>query len=503
MVKQDDRYNATVGSDREFDSWSWRQIMAAITGGAAMTEARREAVNDVSKPHTLVEAAQAFHEVALLLTAVQGTIRQNTKILAGDGGLWRGALADSFRGAMEMMDKKLQTHVDQIRDNPSRTRPVPEGLLDAAVKLDTAIAKVKAIDNHYAGAARSAGASVHDGLVHVSEKPEVVDMMTRDMKRVIKELAAGYELRHSVLKPAPVTNFNPMGGGPGGGAGLPVGVDGLPTGGPGLSGMGGGGSGSGLPPGVTAFRPEGSAFDSWTVPDTTPSAGSSAGITPWDGKSGMPAVGSAADLGLPSNTDANTRLQGLPAGGLTVGGAPMGQPSLPTGPGVTPWPGTGVNPSGVGGLNPVGVTPFVPGAGLTGAGGGGKIGGFSGTGAGGGGKIGGFSGTGGGGGGTGVGKFGGLGAATGTQGAGGAGQFPSRQGVGAAPGMPGPGSVGPGRGQGGYPMPMGGMGGGMPGAGGAPGGQERQRSTWLVEDDDVWSSDRRTAPGVVGGRTEE
>lgn len=484
MVKQDDKYHATIGSDRDFDSWSWRQIMAAITGGADMTEAQREIVNDVSKPHTLVEAAQAFHEVALLLAAVQGTIRQNTRILAGDGGLWQGPLADAFRGAMEMMDKKLQTHIDQIRDNPSRTRPVPEGLLAAAVKLDTAIAKVKAIDHYYASVARAAGASVHDGLVHISEKPELVDMMTRDMKRVIKELAADYEFRHSALKPVPVTNFNPMGGGPGDGAGgLPVGFDGSPTVGSGLPGLGGGGSGSGLPPGVTAFRPEGSAFDSWTVPDAVPGAGSSAGITPWDGKSGMPAVGSPADLGLGPGPDANTRLQGLPAGGLTPGGAPLGQPSQPVGPGVTPWPGTGVNPSGVGGLHPAGVAPFVPG-GFTGTGGGGKIGGFSG-----------------GGGGTGAGKFGGLGAASGAQGTGGAGQL-SRQGVGAASGMLGPGSVGPGRGQGGYPMPMGGMGAGMPGAGGAA-GQERQRSTWLVEDDDVWSPDRRTAPGVVGRCTEE
>jgi hypothetical protein len=44
-------------------------------------------------------------------------------------------------------------------------------------------------------------------------------------------------------------------------------------------------------------------------------------------------------------------------------------------------------------------------------------------------------------------------------------------------------------------MPMGGMGGG---GGGAPQGKERERNTWLTEDEDVWGTDPECAPAVIG-----
>lgn len=68
-------------------------------------------------------------------------------------------------------------------------------------------------------------------------------------------------------------------------------------------------------------------------------------------------------------------------------------------------------------------------------------------------------------------------------------------------GMTGAGAAGmgavPGVGTGGYPMmppPMG-------GAGAPGGGQERERTTWLVEDEDVWGADPDgLAPTVIGRR---
>jgi hypothetical protein len=48
---------------------------------------------------------------------------------------------------------------------------------------------------------------------------------------------------------------------------------------------------------------------------------------------------------------------------------------------------------------------------------------------------------------------------------------------------------------GGEPMmpPMGGMGGA-----GAGGGQDRQRTTWLAEDEEVWGTDSEAVSGVIG-----
>ncbi len=46
--------------------------------------------------------------------------------------------------------------------------------------------------------------------------------------------------------------------------------------------------------------------------------------------------------------------------------------------------------------------------------------------------------------------------------------------------------------------PMGGMGGGMGGGAGGQGGQERQRTTWLAEDEEVWGTESGAVSGVIG-----
>jgi uncharacterized protein YukE len=68
---------------------------------------------------------------------------------------------------------------------------------------------------------------------------------------------------------------------------------------------------------------------------------------------------------------------------------------------------------------------------------------------------------------------------------------PPRAGAPGIPGVPGfPGAgLGSGMGAGGYPPPMGGMGGGAPGMGGQQQNGERERQTWLLEDDEIWSED--------------
>ncbi|NEA25119.1 hypothetical protein G3I70_21925, partial [Actinomadura bangladeshensis] len=61
----------------------------------------------------------------------------------------------------------------------------------------------------------------------------------------------------------------------------------------------------------------------------------------------------------------------------------------------------------------------------------------------------------------------------------------------------GPGGAGPGAaGAGARGMPMGGMPMGQGAQGGK--GEERERNTWLTEDEDVWGADDDTAPPVIG-----
>ncbi len=188
-------------------------------------------------------------------------------------------------------------------------------------------------------------------------------------------------------------------------------------------------------------------------------------------------------------------------GGGSVGGGGGGS----VGGGHLPGTGGGVGGGHLpGGGGSVG-GGHLPGAGGGGAGGGGDIGGGGlsggggtdlaglGGGPGGGGLPGGGAGLGGGGAGLGSAGGGGLGAGglggpnpagIGGMGAGrGAGGGIAGEGAGAGKGAAGRGGMG---------APMGGHG------GGSEGEEERERSTWLTEDDDVWGGDGDTAPPVIG-----
>jgi hypothetical protein len=207
-----------------------------------------------------------------------------------------------------------------------------------------------------------------------------------------------------------------------------------------------------------------------------------------------------------------------------------GPPDTPGGPGSPEMPGGGMPPGGPGGMPPGGPGGMPPGGPGTGDLPGGMPPGGPGGGPGGpdipggpGGIPGGPGGGPGGpdlpGGGVGGGP-GGLGSDLASMpGGGGGGGVPSGMpgggaglGGGAPGGMPG-GAPGAGLGSAGGPgafpgagaFGKGGMGGGMPmgmpmgaGAGGGGNDNERERSTWLTEDEDVWGGNDDTAPPVIG-----
>ncbi|WP_433142413.1 hypothetical protein ACQPZ8_46190 [Actinomadura nitritigenes] len=180
---------------------------------------------------------------------------------------------------------------------------------------------------------------------------------------------------------------------------------------------------------------------------------------------------------------------GSDPGGLGKHGAGSSSPFAPTGDGGPHLPGgTGSGGSGGFGSDPGGLGGSHGGGGsLGGSGGlGSDLSSFPGGGAGAGGGLGGGG--------------GGLGADPGGLG-GGAGAGGGLGGFGATPG--GLGAAGGGLGSAGAAGRAGAgrMGGGMPmGHGGHGNGkeEERERTTWLSEDDDVWGADDDTAPPVIG-----
>lgn len=183
------------------------------------------------------------------------------------------------------------------------------------------------------------------------------------------------------------------------------------------------------------------------------------------------------------------KFSGAGSGFGTSDGASPFSPVASTG--ASPWDPAGngpFNPGGSGPFDPGGDGPHLPGGGGVPGGGGSLSGGpssdLSGFPGGGGGGMpgGGLPGGGGGGFGADPGGFGGAGAGSGP-GAGGLGG-----GMGGAAGRGAAGMRGG--------MPMGGMPMGAPGQGGK--GEERERQTWLSEDEDVWGGDDDTAPPVIG-----
>ncbi|MFB9909047.1 hypothetical protein [Allokutzneria oryzae] len=498
------RYGSDIPTDNRYDGWTWRQIKAAITGGSDMTQSHVDSINDVSKPESLREAARIFLFTQRVLEKVRRTIDEHSKAVAGPDGPWKGPAADSFMTGMDYFGKEVRSHIDQIADNPSGAYPIPQGLHAAGNKLADAIWRIEAIDSHYANEAKKAGASVHNhadrggDLVHISEKPEIVKMMTAQMRDVIVGLAGNYDLTYSTVQPTPPEPTFFKGGKPVSGDPNALRVGAPPTG-PGAPGS-----------------PSGPGFGGI---DGAGAPGSPAGSGPGGGGSASPAslpptvdpgaFGLSADPAGPG-ADAAARAQGT--GGLHTPGA---MPTLGAPPSVAPWSpgggGPGALPGLSGGVPLPGMPPVFPGgtgggvkpwAGGTGPGGlrlpGGSLpsaGGVKPWSGGGAGGLGGFGGGAGGVGGSGsVKPWAGAGKGPSAGAAGGA-DAPHPTGTGPRS-TSGRGGTGPGGstapGAGGYPMapPMGGAGGGNQ--------QERERTTWLVEDEEVWGAAPALPPRVIG-----
>ncbi|GAA0225865.1 hypothetical protein GCM10009527_022850 [Actinomadura nitritigenes] len=230
---------------------------------------------------------------------------------------------------------------------------------------------------------------------------------------------------------------------------------------------------------ITKDLPEdhGGLSDKPTFPGGPNGPGAGGGGGFGGGGGGLPGAGAGGGGGFGSDPGG----LGKYGSGSSSPFAPVGDggPHLPGGTGSGGSGGFGSDPGGLGGSH----------------GGGGSLGGSGGLGS----DLSSFPGGGGGGGLPGGGAGGGLGADPGGLG-GGAGAGGGLGGFGATPG--GLGAAGGGLGAAGAAGRAGaGRMGGMPmGHGGHGNGkeEERERTTWLSEDDDVWGADDDTAPPVIG-----
>ncbi|BDM74430.1 hypothetical protein HEK616_79170 (plasmid) [Streptomyces nigrescens] len=319
-----------ASSVNDYDTWDWKQIEAAITGGAAMADSSdHNRANAVSDPATLVDAGNIFYRVQLVLEMVSKSLDEQATALAGDSGPWRGEAAESFLATMKTFSQQVSAIAGAVSGGSSRLNSVPDQLVRNGNQLAEARAKIAAIDSWYAQQAQIQGVkAMSNGLIPVSKNQTIVNMMTRDMREVLKSLARQYQFTVDAVRPPssvtpPVKSASPP---------SPANAPKMPVVGPGGAPSGGG---AGLPAAAPSEAPPVQPF---TAPGVGPST-----------------------AGLP--TDAS-----VPAGG----GTPLGFPDAPQvgpGPGVAGMPGLdGPGVAGMPGLDRPGVAgmPALDGPGIAG-----------------------------------------------------------------------------------------------------------------------------------------
>ncbi|MBA9044140.1 MULTISPECIES: WXG100 family type VII secretion target [Streptomyces] len=197
------------GSIDDYNSWDWKQIMAAINGMSAGTgsDANQERAKGISDPQSLMDAAGHFLNAEVVLAGIAKSLADQANALAGENGPWKGAAADAFCDMINTFSRQVKATADVLSGGEAGNS-VPQQLANNSVNLYNAQVKIADIDAWYADQAVKMGVKpMSNGLIPIHEKPQLVEMMTSDMRAVLKSLAGEYQVTiDSVHTPPPVTS---------------------------------------------------------------------------------------------------------------------------------------------------------------------------------------------------------------------------------------------------------------------------------------------------------
>ncbi|XVS67703.1 hypothetical protein ACQPYE_17115 [Actinosynnema sp. CA-299493] len=233
------------GSRADYDTMDWKSIQAVITGNAAVgkrhangqpidqaaVDARARGVSD---PASLWQAATNLRWVQEALSMVALSLEQQVTALTGEDGAWRGPASEAFRTVMKPFIESFANAADQIAGGITGSRSAPAQLWDAGNYLEWARRTVWEINRHYAaeivrianaydgaetqvdprtgqpiidpnGAQTSIRYRMSNGNIWINWNKQVVEMMSNDMRVVLKTLAGQYEHVDIKVKPDVVT----------------------------------------------------------------------------------------------------------------------------------------------------------------------------------------------------------------------------------------------------------------------------------------------------------
>ncbi|MEU6173676.1 hypothetical protein ABZ832_17360 [Streptantibioticus parmotrematis] len=192
-----------------YDDWDWKKIMAAITGGAAYSDP--SIVTHPSDPQTIQTAADTLHYTQQVLDEAARSISAQTEALTGEHGPWQGQAAQALNKAMSGVAQQTQHMADRLSGGVTGDVNVPQMLADNAQHLREAIAKINDINTWYANQALRINPALRmsNGLVEVHKIPQIVQMMSTDMRNVLNALSRHYTAgKGSVAQPSPPTDPN-------------------------------------------------------------------------------------------------------------------------------------------------------------------------------------------------------------------------------------------------------------------------------------------------------
>ncbi|MEW1773105.1 WXG100 family type VII secretion target [Streptomyces sp. NPDC086777] len=219
------------GSVTDYDNWDWKQIKAAVYGmsSGVSTDANLAHARSIANPQSLLDAANAFFHVQRTLEGVTKSLVDQAKALAGDDGPWGGTAADSFLDMMTNFSRQVKANADVLSGGSTGDHSIPHQLANNAISFQSAQNLLAEIDSFYADEAQRMGVTpMSDGLIPISQKPELVAMMTDDMRAVLKSLAHSYQVTtDAIVNPIPVTSPTDNPNDSGNDDGLPDPNDGL------------------------------------------------------------------------------------------------------------------------------------------------------------------------------------------------------------------------------------------------------------------------------------
>lgn len=214
-----------LGKVADYENWDWKQIKAAIYGmsSGVETEANLAHARAIADPQSLLDAANAFYHVQRTLEGVTKSLVDQAKALAGDNGPWGGGAADSFLEMMTNFSRQVKANADVLSGGSTGDHSIPHQLANNAIAFQSAQNKLAEIDTWYANQAIAMRVTpMADGLIPISQKPELVAMMNEDMRAVLKSLAHSYQVTTDVIvNPTPVASPTNHPDGSGNDSGLP------------------------------------------------------------------------------------------------------------------------------------------------------------------------------------------------------------------------------------------------------------------------------------------